>query len=556
MKAFVKEHKYFLGVLLVLSIAIMIYTGYHTNKLGHDMAFHVNNIENLASYLDFSKGHFLAPDISENIGGDLGYGLYLFYPSLPHLLYAYFYKFVSLFSMDIFTSILLFNTILTIVSTFLMYLLSYKLSGSKKVAFLTGLIFLLFPYRISNIFLRYALNESLLFVFIPLILLGLYEWKEGHFKSFYFYFIIGYIGIFYSHLMMSFYFTLILLPFFIYFRKEFCKKEYLFPFLKAVLFVAIFISPILVSFIENYGGKYLVYKPFYMTSPALVLLNTLHLQNYLNLNMDDWGVQTYFFFSVIVLFLMSVIWLFKNRKKNNFYFYMLLAIFLCIFLTTSLFPWRSMPDMFLMIQFPWRFLTFLLIFVSLCAPICIKWFTKKEAYFLLFVSVFLLLEGYPMLTHIRDRKYEVGEGSLSIELATGNMGEYFPIEYLEKKDAYFYNREALGLVVLGKTSSTFEPLEASFPSYRFEIKDASQTKVEFPRIYYKGYELHKGDKKYPIKRSQNGLIEATIVEDGIYTLTYTKTILKRVIIVFKYSFLVGIVIWIGVRKILKNKKSV
>ena len=66
----------------------------------------------------------------------------------------------------------------------------------------------------------------------------------------------------------------------------------------------------------------------------------------------------------------------------------------------------------------------------------------------------------------------------------------------------------------------------------------SEITIELPRIYYLGYQLKdsKG-KNIPLYQSENGFLETSIKETGVYTLQYTGTFCSKVSIILS---LVGI----------------
>lgn len=76
-------------------------------------------------------------------------------------------------------------TVSLLLSGFTMYFFSYKLLKSRKLAFLSGLIYMAIPYHLSDIYVRDAIAETFLFPFLPLILLGVYNLLEGNKKAFY-----------------------------------------------------------------------------------------------------------------------------------------------------------------------------------------------------------------------------------------------------------------------------------------------------------------------------------------------------------------------------------
>lgn len=545
MREYLKKHGIYLLVLFIIGILIMYIAGHDTTHLGHDMQFHIPNLQSLSHYLDIFHGKILAPAITEVDG--IGYGLYLFYPALPHLVYAFGYQFFSLFSISLLDSVFLMHILLTFVSTFLMYHLSYKFSKNSKIAFLTGLIFIFFPYRLSNYFIRYALNESLSFLFIPLILLGLFYLKEKHYKPFFLCFTLGYIGLLYSHLVISFYFTLFLLPYLLIYRKEIFQKESILSIGKSVLVVTLCFLPFLVTLIEHASLPYLVYQDGYMTSLSLLEQNTLQIRDYFLENVSDWSVTYYVPFMVLILLGISLFYLFLKRKDKNLSFYKVLFLitFLAVLFTLPCFPWKLLPHFFWMIQFPWRLETLLVISVSLLAPLCLREFPYKFVFPILVVFLIGTQISYPLF--LNNREYHMEESSITTAYQTGNLHEYYLSSYLDNIDYYTQRGDSL---LIEKGSADIRVQESTFPAIKWTVEKAEEgTIIELPRAYYKGYVMRKDGKKVPFHISKQGFL-AVEVQDGTYELLYKGTLLQRGSVWFS---IIGLTILIGYSLYQKKK---
>ena len=85
MKEFFKKNIYIIAIILI-TIILIGYIYLDNTKQAHDLPFHLANVENLI------KNDLKADLIMPNIGNDLGYGLYIFYPKLPHLIYSRIWK--------------------------------------------------------------------------------------------------------------------------------------------------------------------------------------------------------------------------------------------------------------------------------------------------------------------------------------------------------------------------------------------------------------------------------------------------------------------------------
>lgn len=549
MKRYLKEHYKNLILLSILSIAVMLFVGRDTTIQGHDMGFHVWNTENLAAELDPLQGKIYAPDITKGSANNLGYGLYIFYPPLPHVVYAYGTKFLSVFHINTVDSIYIMNILVTLLSVYLIYILSFKVSKNKKIALLAGIIFLLFPYRLANIFVRYSINEAFTFLFIPLILLGLIYLKDHDYKKFYPTFIVGYIGLLSSHLVISLYFTLLLIPFAIFYRKEIFDKKTIGVICKATLFVSLFVLPSIVQMLQHQSNGYLVFADGYMTSKDLVAGQAMNLNSYLFLDRNDWNVPLFIPNVVLILFGISIFLILKNRKKEKeftFYGFLLCMTLLAFFMTLKIFPWKHMPDLFILIQFPWRLETILTVTISLIAP----YFLVKLDYKYITIPFVILLciSLVPYMDWLRNRSYHVEAGQIDDTYATGNIDEYYPVEYALSKD-YYKKRKQDIVFIEGEADIKIE--KSTFPTFTFTVTNNKDAVVEIPRLYYLGYELTVNGEPYTISRSARGMIRQKITEEGTYQLVYKGTILKQCLNGIKYIYLVLVVAYFLRKRFIK-----
>ena len=56
-----------------------------------------------------------------------------------------------------------------------MYWFVSRLTKSKEIGTLAGILYMLMPYHLNDMYIRNALGEFLSYIFIPLVFLGLYK---------------------------------------------------------------------------------------------------------------------------------------------------------------------------------------------------------------------------------------------------------------------------------------------------------------------------------------------------------------------------------------------
>ena len=189
--------------------------------LGHDSLYHLSNIESMI----YALKKLNLTEISPLIANGFGYGGTIFYPKLPHFILAVISIIILPFNLSSKTAISIGNILIIILSSIAMCKLLYLLFNNKKVMLIGSCIYITMPYFISDIFVRSALNETCIYLFMPLVLIGLIYLSKGERKKFYIYFILGYIGMLGSHLVMSVYFTFLMFVYIIANLKKYLNKE-------------------------------------------------------------------------------------------------------------------------------------------------------------------------------------------------------------------------------------------------------------------------------------------------------------------------------------------
>ncbi len=531
MKKIIKEHYKSILIITILSILSMIPLLITKTRYMHDEPFHLSNAILIESVLTRYK--LLLPEIFNSYG----YGTHLFYPSFPHLVLAVSYHILKIFKLDVLDSLIIVNVLISIISSIMIYHLAYKLLKKKNLAILSVIIFLASPYRISDFVTRCSFNECFIFIFAPMIFLGMMYLLENKYKEFYIYFIIGYVGMFNCHLVMSLYLTILIVPLLFLNINKFFKWEVINRLLLATLIVVLICLPFFVTVLENMGGDYLVYQKGYMSSLEYMDFYSLNPKEFFDTNVQyNWDVLYYF---NIVAFILEVVTIFfaiitKDKDKNNLYFYILFI--LCIIISSKLMPWKYLPGFFYMIQFPWRTVTFLTIALSVTAPALFVYIKNKKinTYVPLLLMIGTIAVSIPCYYKLTTDYYEFNLEELDLNMASGHSKEYLPTklteDYINNKGKNVNNLTGNGL---------FEIVQEDYNYLVFNATYVEDAYIELPKIYYKGYTLKNGSSKIELSKSDTGLIKAYITENGTYTLEYTGTLLYNIA---KY---VSIISWIG-----------
>ena len=547
------KNKYFWLFLFCLFILIPLMVT--EPKFGHDISFHLENIELFAKYFSFDsikQAFFILPDTANH----LGYGIGIFYPMLPHMVGAILYKVLSIFSIPSIYCVYLIYFFVLYGASIVVYKLAYKLHHNESIAFLSSCIFITMPYVLGNLFIRYAYNEVFLFLFFPCVVLGLISLMEDSRKEFFLYFTIGCIGMIWSHLVMTLFAALFLFPLLIlYFQKIFKKENRKVIFL-SVSIILLFTLPNMILLLEHYlSGNYLVNLKDYMTSLELIQENLLSLKEFVIPYKDyDWGVAHYIPIFIFIMFLYSIILYFKNRRKKTILYF---NYFFCLFLVLGLmiskiFPYQVMPNILYMIQFPWRLFSFFILPLSMIAPLCCLYIKneKIKKYGIGIILGLILVLQIPFYHKLLSRPYVLKDyyDSNVTETAMGHSYEYLPVNALKN----WIDRENEMKLLAGDGDVMI--IKNKGIEFEFLLSNIqNEVTIELPKLYYYGYKIvDEENNTYDSRMSQDGYIEITLSKNGIYQLEYVGTeayqILSKIRLVGGMIFVVFLPFYIVKRK--------
>ena len=537
MKWLQKKNRLFVLGLFIISLILflpMFLNPYHVNN---DTYFHVANVDVLVKMIqeDFWSGFF--GKIVPLIGNNFGYGTRLFYPPLSHTLLAYLAYFLNFLSIDLLTSMKIFHFLIFFSSGLVMYYCSNRFFKNKKMSFIAALIYMTSSYHINEIYVRDAQAESLIFLFLPLILTSIKELLEGNKKAFYPLFIIGYVGGILSHFTLMIYFTLFLGIAMLFFYKKIFKKEFLLPFLKACglvfLLTAFFFEPL---FEHKLFGNYRVYQKWVM-SWGIQHTALWGFEYFVPFDRD--GIL--FCLSIVtIILLVAVFKFFRKDFKEEKYRLILIFGILSLWLSTVYFPWILMPYTMFMIQFGWRLVAFVILAVSFLAPLAIKNVKSKALYSIIVLG--LVLSGFlsihfatPDTVNLNNIEYVYGMGW---------QREYLPVK-VEENIEYFNSRSEE--VLTTDEYAKITTIDNKVPYLKFTVESDSEIEIELPRIFYFGYSLtdEKGT-SYDLWENDHGFLAAK-VSGGTYTLEYTGSLPYRICLYISLGTLLSIFVYFGIK---------
>ena len=135
---------------------------------GHDMLFHLNRIEGIASGL--RCGQFPVRIHASTLLG-YGYAASEFYPEL----FLYIPAILRNMGVSLCASVRVFEAGINLLAALSCYVSAKAIFGSRRTAVGASVLYTLCVYRLVNLYTRATLGESLAMIFFPLIIWSLYE---------------------------------------------------------------------------------------------------------------------------------------------------------------------------------------------------------------------------------------------------------------------------------------------------------------------------------------------------------------------------------------------
>ncbi|OGG02336.1 hypothetical protein A2W14_03950 [Candidatus Gottesmanbacteria bacterium RBG_16_37_8] len=451
-------------------------------------------IVRLAEMVRELKDLQIPPRWSDYLNHGFGYPLFSFAYPLPYYLGAV----LIFFGMSYIAAVKFLFFISMIGSALFMYLLVKNMLGDKA-AFLASLFYLVAPYRLTDLYTRGSLGESLSFILFPLIfyLTFLNFNKFSPLKSLLLSVVLA--AQILTHNVMALIFLpvwLFLVIILIYTSPRKYLKNLSFRFIKILILAlclsAYFLIPL---FLEK---KYLYLSVVRLADPLKYFLSFSDL---LGLSFKS---QARLVFSLglpqIVVVILSVLVFIKKGIKTNLLsklYLLLLSLFLLfIFLTTktSYFLWRIPP--LSAIDFPWRLMGVVIFFASFLSAFLVK----NEIIFKLGL-IFLVLSAFQNFTLIKPQFIAAEDDLyyLTNDATTTSMDELLPVWVKEKPRNRYVEK-----VILFNNDARIKSLQYNSRFIDFKLSSQTPGRLQINTIYYPGWQFSLNGKIHPITYNNPG----------------------------------------------------
>ena len=208
-----------------------------------------------------------------------------------------------------------------------------------------------------------------------------------------------------------------------------------------------------------------------------------------------------------------------------------------------------MPNIFLLIQFPWRILLFSTFFLSIIAginiSICMIHNKSLRLYMIIFIAIVC---GGICICKIINFNFNFDISYLyetnSIENIYSFSQQCTNYEYLPVKarTTYIQDRENKVVVLYGDAHIQNEKKVGTHMQFDIE-NNAEDSILELPYIYYLGYTIKLNEEEIEYKESDNGFISLCIPkgEKGTIQVNYTGTKLSKITLMISFIGTIGFI---------------
>lgn len=544
-------------IIVIIGLLISIPFLWVQLYLSDDGKYHLLRLIGLDNSMEYGSFPFLVfPFFCKN----WGYSMMTFYPQLV----TYIPYVLGLISGAFSTGLKIFASLTVVFSGIFMYNLVNEVTKKKGVAFLSAILYMIFPYRFECLFNRFAIGEFTAFVFIPIVFQGLYNLLQGDKKRHY-YIAIGATGLLLTHTISTVYTALFCLIFVLFNLKAFFNKEVIKKCLINIVFILLVSAMFIIPMLEfKFSAEYSILRPNVMkTNAENVYTKTIKPSQLLKDIGEDNGVSFVVGIPFITMILLGILAFRKiDKEHKDFYISFLILGVISIIMCTYLFPWRFMPDILCTLQYPWRLLGFAFFFF---APVCAmniyyllnsinkKWL--KAIAWLLAIAIIagftvMELNQYPTDDTSLDAKYEKkNKENPQIDYFAINR-DNMPWKALSNQFGYLEDRKDNTEVISGNVDIVSENKEALH--LEIEIKNAKKdTKLELPYLFYPGYtitlEYNGKTTEIDYYESEYGFVAINLPEDietGKITVDYTATVLEKTAYVISAISIVGFIVYV------------
>lgn len=520
----IKDNKEYLCILLISIIVCIPLMNKNINIYKDDGIQHVCRL--IGTYQTIKSGEML-PMIMSNLCNNFGYSWNIFYSPLT----AYAPLIFKIFNFTFTNCLKIFMFAVTLLSGIAMYTFMMNVTKNKNVSLLSSILYVLAPYRITDMYIRIAVAELASFVFIPIIFDGLYSVLKEEKLSFKL--IWGTVGLILTHTVITMYMAIICLLYLVFNIKKLKSIKVIRILVISLVCILLITSFYWVGLLQHHNAtSYEVFVPGRMEVGNKLEYYKTEFYQLFHTNKDQTMIYAIGLVTVLGLVLTPIAW--KNVEKDYKRTYVLFLIFgiILTIMTLTFFPFEKLPSIFKMIQFTFRLYEFTAFFFAFVAGInygiIIKKFKISDVIVLAVISTLLLIPyksklEYELSTN-EDRLIEgvrVTENTGRVHAGMASM-EYLPSKAFKVLNTYIANRKDEPIITNGeaeilnysKNRTNLEFELANMKSKQEADNQNNKTEagltIELPYIYYLGYRVYANGSEIEYAESDNGFVQIKI----------------------------------------------
>lgn len=215
----------------------------------------------MGTYQSICEGQFFSV-IMSNFCNGFGYSWNIFYSPLT----AYAPLIFKIFNISFTSCIKIFMAVVVYLSGLAMYKFTKKVTKNDNIATIAAILYILAPYRVTDMYVRNALAELTSFIFIPIIFNGLYTLLND--EKLTFTMALGTIGLILTHTIITMYTAILCFIYLILNVKKLRNKKVLRNIIINLIFIVIISSFFWVPLLEHkMATTYEVFVPGRMERP-------------------------------------------------------------------------------------------------------------------------------------------------------------------------------------------------------------------------------------------------------------------------------------------------
>lgn len=467
------------------------------------------------------------PMIMSNLCNNFGYSWNIFYSPLT----AYMSVVLRIFNFSYVNCLKLCMFVIVLLSGLTMYKLTLRITKNKKLATLASIIYILAPYRITDMYIRTALAELASFIFIPIVFEGLYIIVNEEKKSYKL--ALGAAGLILTHQVIAMYTAIICFAYLIVFFKKLKSKTVLKNIGVNLSFCLLMTSFYWVGLLQHYfSTSYEVFVPGRMEREEVLIFYKAKFSQLFITSSEQTMIYAIGLLSVIGLVLTPIAYKKIPEEYKKTYMFFLITGIVLIGMTLKIFPFEKLPQALTILQFTFRLFTFTSFFFAFVVAtnfaILIKNFKTLDIVILLTISVLLLVPYKSKLDfNLKDNEERLING-VRITENTGRVHagmasmEYLPTKAF-KNLKYIANRKD-EVIVLDNDEAVISDYTKQASNMNCKISNINkETTIELPYIYYLGYRVYANGQEIKYTESDNGFIQINIAKDSQIKVKYLGT---------------------------------